>query len=80
MLEEHNYISPGDEELCTITDDLNEAVGIIKQALADQHRRAALQAVGGHARPTAEGTLMGMPVAGSQVARKRRAERTRRKR
>jgi uncharacterized protein (TIGR00730 family) len=74
MLREHDFISPGDEDLCTITDDLDKAVEILKQGLADQQRRAAMQAVTASQRPTAEGTLMGMPVANSQAARRRRAQ------
>ena len=72
MLQQSNFISPGDEDLCTITDDLEAAVEIIKQGLADQQRRAAMAAVTGGQRTTAEGTLMGMPLVQPAAAARRR--------
>ena len=62
MTKQNAYISPQDLDLCTLTDDLDETVAIFKQALADQHHRAALQASRAGQRPTAEGTVMGQPV------------------
>ena len=79
MLQDHEFISPGDEELYTITDDLHRAVKILKDGLAEQQRRAAMQAVTSSQRTTAEGTLMGMPVGTSQAARRSRAARLKKK-
>ncbi len=78
MLAEHNFISPGDEELYTITDDLDQAVEVLKQGLADQQRRTA-QLVAAGQRPTAEGTLMGVPLTSTGAAVRRRPPRVRKR-
>jgi hypothetical protein len=77
MLKQYQYISPGDEDLCAMTDDLDEAVDIVKHGLADQQRRAAMRAVQSSQRTTAEGTIMGVPL-GPRPPLRRRAGRPRR--
>jgi hypothetical protein len=71
MLKKYKFISPGDEHLCTVTDDVDEAVDIIKHGLADQERRAAMHAVQVSQRTTAEGTIMGMPLAIMHTGRRK---------
>jgi len=50
-------ISPGDEKLYTITDDLDEAVALVEAA-----QELAVPAEGPDALRTGEGTLVGMPA------------------
>ncbi len=58
-----DYISESDLDLCTVTDDLDEAVEILQVGLAEQQRLAALSVARTIQRTTAEGTIVGMPPA-----------------
>ena len=59
MLRQNQYIGPGDLELCSVTDDLDEATAILKAGLARQQQQATAGAALADHLPTAEGTLMG---------------------
>jgi len=54
------YISPEDMDLFTITDDLNQAMVIINEAVAEDRRRQQ-EPKTLLTRPSGEGTLMGKP-------------------
>ena len=60
---DNTYIDPEDIDLCSITDDLGEAVHILQNALSAQLDRAAVEVAQAVRRQTAEGTVMGrLPV------------------
>jgi len=54
------FISPEDMDLFTITDDLDKALAIVKEAVAESHRRQN-EPKTLLTRPSGEGTLMGQP-------------------
>lgn len=56
------YIDPGDVDLCTVTDDLEQAVRIMSEGLEAQQRARALHALQTTRNDTGEGTVMGQPV------------------
>ncbi|NQU76800.1 MAG: TIGR00730 family Rossman fold protein [Planctomycetes bacterium] len=60
MLTGNDFVKAEDLDLCNVTDDLDEAVGILKEALTSQQHRAAIRAVRNTHRTTAEGTVMGV--------------------
>jgi len=45
MLVDNEYVSPGDPDLCTVTDDLTETVEILKAGHARQRRKTAMREV-----------------------------------
>jgi len=80
MLERHGYIAPGDLDLCTLTDDLDETVAILKEALAARQRQIGPDADQAARRTTAEGTVMGTPPAIGMPKKGRLVRGTRRRR
>jgi len=63
MLTDGGYVSPSDPNLCTITDDLNETVEILKTGHARQRRKTAMREV-----------ITGPPRAGTRPRRAIRPE------
>ncbi len=75
MLERNDYIDRADLDLCTLTDDLDEVVTVLKEGLASRQRKIALHAA---QRTTAEGTVIGKRPA--VAVPKTRRKRTRKRR
>ena len=77
MYSENKYISDGDLDLCTVTDDLDLAVDLIKKGWEGQQRRAAMGVLPEARRDTAEGTIMGRPPTMERLPVAKRKRRSR---